>query len=237
MSDNVVFGLMFAGFFVIVIGLTILHYRVNGDFKIEVSYLAIGLCPAVLWLLSHGNLQEFSGFGLEFKLNQVSNSKLSMSAEGDKISPETISIGDKGEASPQELIRRRVSALEFKLKQKGRYSQDAVQQYLKELIPHAFFQYVVFTEDGEFHGLIRARDLFEQTANLVSKIEAGTIDGLVGLQTAAVSTSSTKRDALDLMDSKDVSLVPVVDDSKKFVGIVEREKLTSNILLQLVTKR
>ncbi len=38
------------------------------------------------------------------------------------------------------------------------------------------------------------------------------------------------------MEGKNVAELPVVNDDKRFVGIVERDKLTSSILLELVAR-
>ena len=86
--------------------------------------------------------------------------------------------------------------------------------------------------------MVPARVLLDQlragTTDIVRVIETGAIDQIRGVVAASVSTTSNKRDALKLMEEKNLAEVPVVDEAKRFVGIVERDKLTSSILLDLV---
>lgn len=65
-------------------------------------------------------------------------------------------------------------------------------------------------------------------------IEGGAVERLPGLIKAFVPESSDKKDALEMMERARVSQLPVVDPEERFVGILERDKLTSSILLQLV---
>lgn len=87
--------LLVASFFLILLVLIIINARVNGGFKIGSSWIAIALSPAVIWLLATGQLSEFSGFGLAFKLKEASAKPFSLTLEGDRIEPASVPIKEK----------------------------------------------------------------------------------------------------------------------------------------------
>lgn len=231
-----------ASFFVILIAFILIHLRVNREFKVETPWVAIALAPAVMWLLGTGQLAEFSGFGLGFKLREASAKPFSLSLEGSAIEPVPLVLGEKGGVSEiPELVRRQVAALTFQLGRRGYYYGPAIRQYLEELTRYDFFRYCVFAgPDGKLGGLVPARRLLEQLRrrelDIVAIIEAGSIDRIDGLVTVAVPVNSNKREALKRMDEQSLAELPVVDQAGRFVGIVERDKLTSSILLELVAR-
>jgi len=119
-------------FFLILAALVLVHYKTNGGFKIETSWLAIALAPAVIWLLATGQLTEFSGFGLGFKLKQASATPFSLNLEGDRIQPVSVKTGGKGSMSQiPELVREQIAALSFTLYRKGYYVNWVITEYLK----------------------------------------------------------------------------------------------------------
>lgn len=72
--------------------------------------------------------------------------------------------------------------------------------------------------------------------DLVKIIENGNVDDIPEIITVSVKTSSSKGEALKKMDDNELSLLPVVDDDERYMGIVDRDKLTSSILVQLVSE-
>ena len=235
-----VMWILVGAFFLILLALVTVHAKVNGGFKVETSWIAIALSPVMIWLLATGQLTEFSGFGLGFKLREASAKQFSLNLEGSKIDPLPLKLGAKeGVHRIPRLVKARVSALTFELGRRGYYYGPAIRKYLDELTKYDFFRYVVFTNwAGEFRGLVPARTLLDQlragNIDLVGIIEEGAIDRLSGLVTGSVRKTSNKREALKMMEEKNLAELPVVNEDKRFVGIVERDKLTSSILLDLV---
>ncbi|ADE15560.1 CBS domain containing protein [Nitrosococcus halophilus Nc 4] len=76
----------------------------------------------------------------------------------------------------------------------------------------------------------------QQNLDFVNIIEEGEIDRLNGLIRVSVSTNSSKRDALKKMEEQKLSNLPVVNEAGQFIGIVERTKLISSILVSLITQ-
>lgn len=229
-------------FFLILAVLVLVQWKTNGGFKIETSWLGIALAPAVIWLLATGQLSEFSGFGLGFKLKQASAKPFSLNVDGDRIQPVSVKTGGKeGLSQIPKLERERIAALSFTLYRQGYYADYAIREYLERLTRHEFFKYVVFEDsNGRFQGLVPARRLLEfmrtENVDVARIIEEGAVDRLPGLIRASVPESSDKKDALEVMERARVSRLPVVDPQERFVGILERDKLASSILLQLVAE-
>jgi CBS domain-containing protein len=54
--------------------------------------------------------------------------------------------------------------------------------------------------------------------------------------TASVPVGSSKRTALKIMNEQKLAELPVVNEAGQFVGIVDQDKLTSSILVDLVAQ-
>ena len=229
-------------FFLILTVITVVHYRINKEFKIETSWLALSLAPVVIWMLATQQLSEFSGFGLAFKLREVSASEVSLQVDGNAISPEKISSDEKGSLGKIESFKRdRVAAVTLVVGKQGYYDNRAIQKYLRELTPLSFFKYVLFeNQAGEFRGVVSADKLYEEmlsgNLDLVSLIESGDVSSIDGIRAISIPSGSSKQQALRLIDRHGLSELPVVDEFGKFVGVVERDKITSSIVAQLVSK-
>lgn len=228
-------------FFLILIVLAVVNYRLNNEFKIDSSWLALGLVPVIIWLLTTQQLSEFSGFGLAFKLNKATATPVSLQVDGEAINPEKISREEKGSIRKIETFKRnRVSAVTLELGRTGYYANSAIRKYLEELTPFTFFKYVLFVDNtGEFKGIIPGIKLLEELRNggldLVLLIESGDISSIDGISTISVPSGSSKQTSLQLMDKHSLSELPVVNEFNSFVGIVERNKITSSIVSQLVS--
>jgi hypothetical protein len=83
-------------FFGILFLLALVHLQVNKSFKIESSWVAVALAPAVIWLVLSGQLTELTFLGVNFKVREASSKSFSLRDEGMKLRPEAISTGQKG---------------------------------------------------------------------------------------------------------------------------------------------
>lgn len=227
-------------FFAILFVLAFVHYRLNKEFKIETSWLALALAPVVIWLLATGQLAEFSGFGLAFKLNQATAQPVSLQQEGNLIEPEQISADEKrGLSEIPKFIDKKVAALRFNINKPNYYNNRAIEQYLAELTPYPFFKYVLLTRtSGEFMALVDPAQLLfemrESQIDVVQRLETGNIATLPGIITTSIPQGSSKEKALQLMSQHNLSELPVVNEKQQFIGVVERDKITSSIVAKLV---
>lgn len=70
---------------------------------------------------------------------------------------------------------------------------------------------------------------------MVAHLERDTIGQIPGLTRFSIQENSSKRSALELMDKEGLSEIAVVNRQHRFIGIVTREKITSSIVVQLVS--
>lgn len=147
-------------FFAILLLLIYINAKVNGGFKIETSWIAIALSPIVIWMVVSGQVAEFGGFGLNFKLKEASAKPFSLNLEGDKIEPVGVTMGAKeGIEMIPNLVQRQVAAMALQVGRTGYYANWAIQEYLQKLTQHSFFKYVVFIDGaGKFRGMMWAAD-------------------------------------------------------------------------------
>jgi CBS domain-containing protein len=226
----------------ILLVLILINAQVNGGFKVETSWIAVALSPTIIWLLTTGQLAELSGFGFAFKLREASAKPFSLSLEGDKIETALVPPGRErrnGDATGARTAAYRCSHLAAE--PPGLLQQLGIGQYLEKLTQHAFFRYVVFVGgDGRFRGIVPARELLNQMRrqklDLVKAIEEGSLDHIAGVVTASVPVGSSKRAALKIMNEHKLAELPVVNEAGQFVGIVDQDKLTSSILVDLVAQ-
>ena len=67
------------------------------------------------------------------------------------------------------------------------------------------------------------------------KNELATLPGFVSSE-KALHKKDDKRKALEMMNSEDAQVLPVLDQEEKFDGIVDRSKLTASILTEIAQR-
>jgi hypothetical protein len=70
-------------------------------------------------------------------------------------------------------------------------------------------------------------------AEAQTKLE--TLPGFIG-KDKALDTKTDRQKALEIMNTLDLQTIPVIDDNRKFVGIVDRSKLTASILTDVAAR-
>jgi len=180
--------------------------------------------------------------------------------EGVLTELDAVSRGAKGAPNLiQQYLDRQVEALEFRLGRGSYYVGSVIQEYLDALVPQPFFRFVVvFDEAGGLFGLVRGRDVvaelerrrhsrlrtlpLEESYDELAKIlnDGGetaqaalrAIPGFIGGE-LALTPSASKREALAAMEAAGLPLLPVVDPNRALLGVVERDRLTASLLLDI----
>lgn len=229
-------------FFAVLVGLVLLNLRINKNFRIEGTWVAVALAPAVIWLLTTGQLSELAGFGLEVKLRRAAEEPVRNSFETLPIQPVALESRSKeGFDTLRRMIEDRTPGLKFELRRKGYYSESAILTYLDKLTEYPFFRYALFVnQDGTFAGMMGGEGLLsyiqQNRGNIVPVIEAGDIGKLPGILLDPVQSGSSKKDALAVFQSTDSPVLPVVDPRRVFAGVVYRDRIISDILLELTAR-
>jgi hypothetical protein len=217
--------------------------------KFETNSILLAILPVIFWLIISGRVTAFKGFGIEFKSEVQRLSDISIAADRNLLETARIDFEPAVPAPKIDVreinkyIARKIPALSFELGRTNYYKPAAIQQYLNALTPHSFFRWVVFQDrNGEFRGLAKAQNLhaFCQQSrqsgrgyqSIRDKIESGQIDDVPGVITSeyALNTNDTKKEAIEQFSKTDADDLPVTDNQGKFVGVLNRGKLTTNML-------
>src|SRR5439155_2409929 len=125
--------------------------------------------------------------------------------------------------------------------------------YLEKLSGSSSLRAIVILEaDGTLFGMYVAPDIIsylniagdrgyqdlQQMLNSGDANARARLAALPGFVAAkdAVTASTSKRDALATMANLDVSTLPVVDAEQKFVGTVDRSKMTASLILAVTDR-
>jgi CBS domain-containing protein len=162
----------------------------------------------------------------------------------------TASKGGVGEIP--RLIANKTNALTFELGMGGYYG-DAIAQYFDRLYGSSYLRYVVVNNaDGSLFGMYPAADLiayfraagpgaYDELERYLNRGDTAAQEWLAQLPgfvsaKSALTANVSKRDALQTMADLEVDSLPVVDDSERFAGTVERSKLTTSLVLAVTDR-
>jgi hypothetical protein len=145
------------------------------------------------------------------------------------------------------LIEQKTEGLLFRLGHGGYYGQ-AIQSYLVQLTKEPFLNYLILENpDRSFFGMANARELtalfetqrpsftardFAEWLNRGNKEALARLPGFIGLQDA-LNKQTDKRQALQKMEALNLDTLPVVQEKDRFVGIVDRSRLTASLLIDV----
>jgi hypothetical protein len=130
----------------------------------------------------------------------------------------------------------------------GGYYGPAIQQYLEQPTSHPFLKYVVFLNpDGTMLGMASVPELaqllrtdidpeeFAYWLNDERPSELQRLPFFVSAQDSVTPTARRDR-VLEKLEQLELDVLPVVDDRERFVGVVERSRITAAILIELAQK-
>ena len=236
------------GFIFIIALLVTLRVILGSKFEIKTTDIILALIPIIIWLFLSGKISELTIGDLTVKMAIQKASKAPIKAQVTELPVETVLVEAKeGVELIPHLVMKKTQALGFRLGTTG-YWGPAIGTYLQSLTQYPFFQYIVINDaDGRFFGLADAHQLeatirdprgafdvqsFAEWLNHSNREQLQKLPGFIS-SANAIKVNTDKRSALELMEKLDVRTFPVIDDSGKFVGIVDRSKLTASILLEM----
>lgn len=238
-------------FFCIVVILSIFRLKVGEKFDIRNSDILLAIIPVALWLILTGRIQklEFGEFKIEAAFVEASKSSVKAQIKPVKLPVEPLVMGLKGSPKMiQKLIKNKTEALVFRLG--NSYYGPAIEEYLERLTEYPFFKYIVINEeDGRFFAIADARALnsyFKSREEgltswkfadwLKNSDKAFLSSELPGFISKAIILDTDKKTALELMEKFNVDILPVVDKWGKFLGIVDRSRITASLIIEMANK-
>jgi hypothetical protein len=184
----------------------------------------------------------------------VASGKQEISGQVTQVTPlpvTRIQEATKGGVSEiHQRIEEKTQALDFTLGYGG-YNEDAIRAYFNALIPYSFFKYVIFlNSDKTFFGMLEARALvallqdpaaygsFTAALNRGSEADRAYLAHLPGFvpKLESVSNQAQKREVLESMEKTGREWLPVVAADGKFLGVVDRSRLTASMVLDVTNR-
>ena len=247
---------------VLVLASLLLRILSAGKYEVKTTDLVFLVIPLLVVALATGKLKGFDLFGVKADLSalwadaaragikdQVSTGVPATVQDAVQV-VETAPKGGVGKL--QQLIERKVEALEFKLGY-GEYYGPAIKTYFEALSGSSHLRAVVVNDQaGRLFGVYNASDLisslrvageegyrqFEQLLNSGSESARADLAKLPGFVSAtnAVTPTTSKRDALASMEKLNTDSLPVIDEQRRFTGTVGRSKLTAALILAVIDK-
>jgi hypothetical protein len=214
------------------------------------AFVAILLVPLIVYALVSGRLAEFSGpggWGAKFRLAATSQVETSDIIEN----AEALQAVEKGglrnlRDAVERLNPDLPNALTLRVGRRGYYAPGAIVQYLQTLMAVGPSTYVVFVGEtnGQFLGSASASQviaLLESDATrgeFMSELERGNVEtafqGYDFLVRQSLSPGDSNKMALQkFLDTNAQALVVVSSDAKKPIGIVDRDRLMTRLMVNL----
>ena len=240
-------------FIVIITLMIILRIKLLKNTEIKQSDILIAIIPIILWLLLTGKIEkfEFGDLKIQTAFLEASTSPITKQITPLKLPVRTITIDEKrGTEQIPRLIRNKTEALIFVLDY-GHYYGPAIEEYLKRLSEHHFFNYIIIIDSNEkFIGIVNARELntiflsrqasfnSHDFANWINNSNITALEKLPGYLPIknAIKKDMDKHTVLEKMETLNIDILPVIDENDKFVGIVERARLTASLIIDVAKK-
>ena len=230
------------------------------DYEVKTSDLVLVIIPLLLVALATGKVQGLDLFGVKADLSALWVKAASTQIQVARTEPLSVKdvLDASGLAMKGDLVRLqtllaqpKVDALGFRLGQF--YSGPAIREYFQKLSGNSRLRAVVVQQpDGTLFGMYQAADIISYlnvageaaysrfqhdltSGDEAARAELAKLPGFVAAKDA-ITTSASKRDALARMTQLDVSLLPVADEHERFVGTVDRSKVTANLILAVTEK-
>ncbi len=241
------------GTFIAILALLLLLRARNSTLEIRATDIVVATLPVLIFLLVSGKIQklEFGEGGVKIESAFVKASTTEINSQVTAITglPMESTRNDlKGSiATIPQLLEKKTEGLSFRLGYSG-YSGPAILEYLVRLTAQPYLKYIIIeNDDGTFFGMADARQLYAMLSNpygLVKPDELSrwlansnrtSFNKLPGFIAAehAVKPIADKSQTLQLMEQLNVDILPVVNEQKMYVGIVNRARLVASLILDV----
>lgn len=258
-SNNVhIFFLLLAGIVLVVASIR-LRVAFDGKYEIKALDLVLIVIPLILFGVATGKIKDIEFLGIKTDLSQLTAeanaeiaNQVSKVAVITKVPDSQISdLVDTSAGTPKSgvrevprLIREKTEVLSFSLGE-TRYLGTATRTYFDRLYDSSYLRYIVINKsDSSLFGMYAAADLvptlrlrgdqgYDDFANWLNTGQEAELTELRGFVPAAsaVTKGTSKREALMKMAELDRASLPVIDEDSRFVGTVDRAKLTASLIL------
>ncbi|WP_455208392.1 hypothetical protein [Kaarinaea lacus] len=236
-----------------------IRVKSGGKYEIKPMDLVLILVPLALWLFATGKITKFNVAGVEVELAQqfikaTENTIKFSPLETPKVKVEDVAriVERESKAGVErlpDLIKKKTEAIEFQLGY-GRYWGPAIEKYFDALSTAGLLRYVlIYDEKRNLFGVYDARALylhlesrgaaaytdFEKYLNKndeQSRLALSKLPGWISVDDA-VTPDANNRLALESMERLNADFLPVIDDQRKFIGVVDRSRITASLVIDV----
>jgi CBS domain-containing protein len=246
----------------LLVGSVLLRVFSKGKYEIKTIDLVFIIVPLLFVGLATGKLHGLDFFGVKVDFTEIwANAADTQIEQQVSTVPvwlvedaiEMIETAERGGMHEiPRLIEQRTQALAFRLGM-GRYDRRVIKKYFDDLYGSSYLRYVVINHsDGTLYGMYDAADLIAYLRTLgeggyhtfeimLNQGDERAKEGLARLpgfvsSERAVTAETSKRDALQAMEELKLDSLPVSDSAGRFIGTVERAKLTTSLILAVTKK-
>jgi len=255
--------LFFSVGFLLFVAAMVIRVKSNGKYEIKPMDLILIIVPLALWLFATGKITKFNVAGLEMQFAQqfiraTENPIRFSRLETPKLKVSEVARIVKKRASKEGvsalpgLIKKKTEAIEFQLGHGG-YWGPAIEKYFDVLSTAGFLRYVlIYDENSRLFGVYDARALYlhlesqgtpgykdfakylNKRNDETARLALSRLPGWVSVDDA-VTPDSNNRLALETMERLNTDFLPVINDQKFFIAVVDRSKITASLVID-VTK-
>jgi hypothetical protein len=242
----ILFSLVFLvlGFLVVWIAKKVVN--IEGD----AIYITLIFIPVLVYVIISGRLTEFKGpGGIEARFSEAASQSVIPSSETVEPSVEEMQIMEKEglrvlQQRKLEIDKTRPLIMTIILGKENYYVRRAVIEYLKFLEQYPNFKFVVFLDKNNrfvaympswaFTRVINLPELGDEFIQIINSGHTQDFYLFPGIIKDTISTRSTNTEALQQMTKEHLEAIVVIDEDRKLKGVIEREQITSKLLLTLI---
>ncbi|MDX9965698.1 hypothetical protein E0765_01645 [Sulfuricurvum sp. IAE1] len=243
-TEHIVFVLGSMLSIILLVIFFIFQYNESVLLNLETRWLLVAGIPLLATLFIGGYIKSFKGFGVELEA-KLKNSVSTVILTATAIAKE-LKSGDKGSAqylqSLLEQSRPNLDKLVFTEGKQNYYDVHMVSEYIEKLSSLKYIE--IQDSSGKFLALIpistfknRQQNNSNNIARLIRALEEmnifSTFDNVI-IKTA-IEQDTLIIDALRLMKKQHVRKAVVVDENKKFVGLLEARVLEQRIAEEVLS--
>ena len=220
------------------------------DIEGDAVYITLIFIPVLVYVIISGRLTEFKGpGGIEARFSEAASQSVIPTSETIEPSVEEMQILEKEglrvlQQRKLEIDKTRPLIMTMIMGKGHYYSWHAIVEYMKFLEQYPNFKFVVFldknnrfvayTRSWTLTGLIRLPGLGDEFVQIINEGRTQDLYRFPGIIKDTISTQSTNTEALQQMTKEHLEAIVVIDEERKLKGVIEREQITSKLILTLI---
>lgn len=217
----------------------------------DAVFVSLLVLPIVIYAIISGSITELrgpGGVGATFNALATNSVEQTETVAHDLVSVEEGSVISKGGVDELKKKQRGLDENSPILMTitfgGGHYGLGALKEYVHALSNSRNFKLVVFLDQDkrflgyiptlEFSNILNTPSVGEGLVKVINEGDLRTLLSYPGIVQTTITTSSTNAEALRQMVDKNIDAVVVTDNNHRLVGVAERERVLTKLMLALI---